>query len=471
LLSVGIAFTFIDPELLKKIPLINSSLFTRFNYLIGLALAITAAYVFHELLVKIEKYKYVPLVIIILFFGVQISDQRSLFKRFNAAVPASSFYPDTPTLSYLQETLKPYQYVMADSGFLISGTLGGYRLNDWFAHSFHKGEEKEVLRKIVKRPFKTPTSSMFNFSQINLDSPYIDYLGIKAILATHFSPYVPVEFIDNNRKKQPCPVLPTNKLRQTMILDKTYTVEGLQLHMATYGQKHASSDVLLTLKKDGMLIAIVTADKLSINDNTWVNFLFDSTQVLSKGIYTIEIKLKDESNAQALTVWSNTSEKKQPLWVNNKKTTLSFQMRFIKSKTLNQKYKLSSLEPNIHLLENTKITENAYFIKTLDEKSDVDYAPIKTKLISNSEIHINYLDNKEGWVVLPMHHYPGWTATVNGKIAKIESFLGFLPSVKINTKSDIILTYVPTYSSVTYLLSLLGLFILLWTTFRFMKRD
>ena len=471
LLSVGIAFTFIDPELLKKIPLINSSLFTRFNYLIGLALAITAAYVFHELLAKVEQYKYVPLIIIILFFGTQIRDQRSLFKRFNAAVPASSFYPTTATLSYLQETLKPYQYVMADSGFLISGTLGGYRLNDWFAHSFHQRVEKEVLRKIVKIPFKTPTSSMFNFSQIDLDSPYIDYLGIKAILATRFSPYVPVEFIDNNRKKQPCPTLPTNKLRQTMILDKTYTVEGLQIHMATYGQKHASSDVVLTLKKEGTLIATLTADKLNINDNTWVSFLFESTQDLHEGTYTIEIKLKDESNAQALTVWSNTSEKQQPLWVNNKKTNLSFQMRFIKHKTLNPKYKLSSLEPNIHLLENTKITENAYYIKTLDEKSAVDYAPIKTELISNSEIHIHYLRNKEGWVVLPMHHYPGWAATVNGKTQKIESFLGFLPAVKINTKSDIILTYVPTYSKVTYLLSLLGLVILVWTTFRFRKRD
>ncbi len=470
LFALTISFALIDIDIIRAIPLLNSSLLTRFGYLLGLALAIISAYGLHILYNKFQDYKWIYILIAILF-SIQIAQQKDLFSDFNGPVPNASFYPKTKSISYLQEHLKPLEHIMADSGYLIAGTLGGYALNDWYAHSFHKGQEKEILRKIVNKPFKTPTSSMFNFSQINLDSPYIDYLGIKSILTTNFSQNEYVMFWDNNRKRKPCPTIPANTLLQKFSLSKPYNITGIQLYMATYGEKHASSDVELILKKDENIIATLIADKMSINDNKWVSFKLNTSQILDTGKYSMSIQLKESTNAKPLTVWSNIGENRSRLLVNGKETDLSFQMRFIAHKTLNPKYNILNLEPNIHILENKNVKENAYFLKTLDKKYSPDYTPIKTQIFSNTKIKITYLGSDSGWVIFPMHKYPGWTATVNGKKTKIDTFLGMMPAVKINTKSDILLSYKPTYNKYTYPLSILSILILIFAALRFRKKD
>jgi len=470
LLALTISFVLIDINIIRMIPTLDSSLLTRFGYLLGLSLAIIAAYGLHFI---IEKYKtniwIYPLIFTL--FTIQIAQQKDLFSDFNNAVPNNSFYPKTKSLSYLQKNLKPLEHVMADSGYLIAGTLGGYKLNDWYAHSFHQAQEKEILRKIVNKPFKTPTSSMFSFSQINLDSPYIDYLGIKAILSTNFSQSVPVKFWHNDRKRKPCPTIPNNTLLQPFILKKPYTVDAIELHMATYGQAHASSDVRLILKKDDTHIATLFADKMTITDNKWVKFKFNTLKILDAGLYSMAIELTNTKDAKSLTVWSNVSEKDYPLVINGKKSTISFQMRFSKIKKLNPKYKVLNLEPHIHILENKHVTENAYFLPMLDEKHLANYSLIKTEKFSNTQIHLSYSGNKPGWVILPMHKYPGWTASVNGENVKIDAFLAAMPAVKVNQKSDIIFSYKPKYNTYMYLLSLLGLLILLFLTFKYRKKE
>lgn len=468
--ALTIAFALIDIEIIRKVPTLNSSLLTRFGYLLGFSLALISAYALHILISKFQNHLWVYFVVLT-FFIIQILDQKELFSDFNGPVPNASFYPLTKSLKYLQENLKPLEHVIADSGYLIAGTLGAYGLNDWYAHSFHKGTEKELLRKIVHKPFKTATSAMFSFSQIKLDSPYMDYLGIKAILTTNFTPNVPVEFWNNNRKKQPCPIMPNNTLLQKFFLVKQYKVKAIQLLMATYGEKHASSDVELVLKKDDKLIATLIADKTTINDNKWVSFAFNGLKVLDAGEYSMSIKMMDAENAKALTIWSNIGEKNSKLLVNGKEQALSFQMRFSKPTEIHEKYNVLNLEPNIHILENQNVKENAYFVESLNNPAKADYKPIKTKMFTSSRVHINYVGNKEGWLVLPMRQYPGWVAKVNGKKQKIDAFLGLMPAVKVNTKSDIILTYEPKYSKYLYMLSVFGILLLIFAAFRFRKRD
>ncbi|CAA6819903.1 MAG: Bacterial membrane protein YfhO [uncultured Sulfurovum sp.] len=470
LYALTISFVLIDIDIIRAIPTLDSSLLTRFGFLLGLSLAIVSAYAIHTFM-KMFDAKVWVLPLVILLFSLQVYQQKSLFSKFNGAVDNNSFYPQTKSLDYLQKTLKPLEHVMADSGFLIGGTLGGYGLNDWFAHSFHQGQEKELLRKIVHKPFKTPTSAMFNLAQINLDSPYIDYLGIKAILTTQYSAQAPLEFWHNINHKKPCPTLPTNKLLQPFTLKKTYTTKGISLHMATYSQAHASSDVQLTLRQANEFITTVIVKKESITDNRWVDFLFATEKTLLQGTYTIELEMLESKDAKPLTVWSNIGEKNEPLLANGTKTNLSFQMRFIQDRVLNPKYTLLNLEPNIHILKNETVNENAYYLPTLDTKVSPDYAPIKTTHFSNTKIEIEYQAKEAGWVVFPMHNYPGWQATVNGKEVALGTFLHTMPAVKINHNSVIILTYKPSYNKYLALLSLIGVLILLFLAFYYRKKD
>jgi hypothetical protein len=470
LYAITIAFTLISPEIIHKIPTLNSSLLTRFGYLIGLALAIISAYTLQIIIEKVKYFKGIALIIIILF-SIQILDQKHLFERFNGSVPNEAFYPKTKTLSYLQKNLKPFEHVMADNGYLIAGTLGGYGLNDWYAHSFHTAKEKEILRKIVKKPFKTPTSAMFTFAQINLQSPYIDYLGIRAILSTSFSTDQHILLWKNQGKQQPSPNLPVNKLEQRFHVDNNITVNGITLKMATYGQKNASSDVKLTLMQKGEILENVIVKKTDITDNTWVSFRFHNKRTLAVGDYSVRIVMLDTKNAKPLTIWTNVGERIYKLLVNGEEKKLSLNMALTQEKKLNNKYKVLNLEPHIYLIENHNVQEGAYFLPSLDIKYPTEYKNITTKMISNTEIEINYLGKDEGWVVLPMRKYPGWVASVKKKTVKIDTFLGMLPAIKMEGKGIIHFHYAPSYNNYTYILSLLGLLLLFISILKFRKKD
>lgn len=470
LYALTIAFTLISPELIHKVPTLNSSLLTRFGYLLGVSLAIIAAYVIHEIYKRVEDKKW-GLVLIGILFIIQVVDQRSLFHAFNGSVPNASFYPQTKTISYLQKTLKPFEHVIADRGYLISGTLGGYGLNDWYAHSFHSPSEKKILRQLVNTPFKTPTSAMFAFSQINLDSPYMDYLAIKAIISTSYSEYIHISLWDNDRKQQPSPNMPTNALTQPFHIDSAIEINGITLKMATYGTVQASSDVELLLTKEGRVIEKVITPKNKIHDNIWVPFIFKSPITLSQGDYSISIKMIDSHNATALTIWSNQQENTYKLQVNGKAVPLSLKMALTQEKQQNDKYKVYNLEPNIYILENQHVKNGAYFLTELNTHTILNYKNVVTEQLSNTTIQIEYNGTKSGWVVLPMRNYPGWIASVNGKDADIQTFLDMLPAIKVNGKSTILLKYSPAYNIYTYALAILSIVILLFSFLKFRKKD
>ena len=468
--ATTIAFTLISPELIHKIPTLNSSLLTRFGFLIGLSLAIVAAYVFHIIIEKFDNSKWLYF-IIALIFSVQVFDQKKLFNTFNAPVPNASFYPQTKSISYLQKNLKPFQYLIADGGFLIAGVLGGYKLNDWYAHSFHSTEEKIILNELVSAPFKTPTSATFSFSQINLDSPYIDYLAIKYMLSTSLSIEDNIPLWDNERAQTPSPLLSTNTFIQNFHMEEDKTVYGLSLLMATYGAKHASSDLKLILSKENKEIASSVVDKEMIMDNKWVPFEFGKIMHLKKGAYKVSIRMLSDLNRKPLAIWTNKDETVYKLVASGKKHDVSLKMGWSKKRTFDEKFKIINLEPNIHIIENLHIQGGAYVLKTLDTKQKVDYNNIKTILHSNTKIEIKYSSNNDGWVILPMRSYPGWRATVNEKEIKIHKFLGMLPAIKVNGKSNIHIRYAPTYNSYTYIFALLGLFILLFSFLKFKRND
>jgi len=468
--STTIAFTLISPEIIHKIPTLNSSLLTRFGFLIGLSLAIIAAYVLQVMIEKFNHSKWVYLMIPMIF-SIQIIDQKRLFNSFNAAVPNASFYPQTKSISYLQKNVKPFQYLIADGGFLIAGTLGGYRLNDWYAHSFHSAEEKTILNELVNKPFKTPTSATFAFSQINLDSPYLDYLAIRYMLSTSLSIEDHIPLWDNERAQLPSPLLSTSVFIQNFHMKEDKEVYGLSLQMATYGAKHASSDVELILSSEGKEIVSSVVSKEMIMDNKWVPFEFGKTMHLNAGDYSVSIRMLSDLNIKPLAIWTNIGETQYKLVANGEEQNLSLKMGWSKKRIFDEKFKILNLEPDIHVIENLHIQGGAYFLKSLDKTHTVDYSNTTTTLLSNTEIKIQYSGNEDGWVILPMRSYPGWKATVNEKEIEIHKFLGMLPAIKVNGKSTVYINYAPAYNKYTYAFAVLSLFILLFSILKFRRND
>jgi hypothetical protein len=467
--ALTIAFALIGPELIHKVPTLNSSLLTRFGYLIDVALAIIAASVLHYFIERFKAKRWLPLTVFVIF-SLQIADQYRLFHKFNGPVPNAAFYPVTKSIAYLQTHLKPLQYIMADQGFLINGTLGGYGLNDWYAHTFHAPAEKEILRKIVKHPFRTPTSAMFPFSSIDLKSPYIDLLNIKVILSTSFSPYALQHLWDNERKQMPAPALPTNTLEQSFSIDKEIEAEGIALLMATFGKEHASSDIALTLFKEGKALATATASKEQIKDNSWVGFTFGTPFVFTPGEYRVKLKMLDTTRIHPVTVWLNKGVDTHRAVINGKEEPVSFKLALFNRKDLTPHYRIMNLEPDIYILENMNVKGEAYFIPERNGVQHSDYSHVKTTHPSNTHILIDYTSNRPGWIVVPMRTYPGWHASINGTEVPLSDYLGMLPAIKVDGRSTIDFYYRPSYTFYSYLLSFLSIIVLLFLIWKFNRK-
>ena len=355
--------------------------------------------------------------------------------------------------------------------FFVSGTLGGYGINEWFAHGFKLKGEKKILSKIVRKPFKTPTASFFDSEQIIWDCKEMDLLNIKYLLCS--GPIQKEVKSFTGDRQRPAPPMPDNKIIQFFEVKEELNISGISLLLATYHNKFSPSDAMLTIRRDGKLLANSVVEKKDIGDNRWVCFSFSSNLLLIPGMYTLGIEILDECNHKKLTAWCYTdTNSSRYLEVNGKKTDLSLKMKLIKKIDLPKKYKLLELEKGIQIYSNENVQGSAYFIDTLDtEQLKVSYQDLDTTIISNDKIQIRYEGEKPGWVVLPMRSYPGWNVYIDGKLSSANKLLGMLPAIKVSKQSTIEYIFEPKNKNLTVLVSLFSIAVLIVMSFLFIRRS
>ncbi len=455
IVSLTITYALIGPDILNLIPILNTNHWNRFSLLVAISLSLLAAYAIDYIMHRIKK-EYIAILFAIAIILVQIVDQKMLFNRFNNVVSNQSFYPQTNSLNAIKKQINPFEYVVADTGFLISGTLGAYGINEWFSHNFRSAKEKKILENIVSRPFRTPTSARFECDQINFKSKYMDYLNVKYILCSKEYNKVPVRPLIADQPYL-APPIPKNKLLQPINVGKDITIHGFEIYMATYQYKKINSDIKLTLWQDKNQIASAIAPKEEIHDNRGANYDFDNAIVLKEGNYSISLEAVSPSISLPVTVWCGKSKEQPTLEVNGKKSNLVMLLNFLQEFQLPLKYRVYNLEPNISLIENSSVKGSAYFLSDLTNNSRIMYENIKLKIQNNSRIDIEYLGDKTGWIVIPMRIYPGWKAYVNGNEIQVDKMLGMLPAFRVKSPSHIIYRYEPDYLLWTLLISFLSL--------------
>ncbi len=480
LISTVITFGLIHYDLIRMIPTFNKNPWNRMNVILSLSIAIISSYAIYHLskkMKKIGKNAYIAAVLVFdALFAYQILDQKRLFNSFNNAVPNESFYPDTPSIEYARKNILPMQSVLADSSYIISGTLGAYDLPEWFAHGIKSDKDKQTLARIVDDPFKSPTAAAFTGDKIQFESNLINLLGIKYILCNSNSikENLFVSY-DKADKQVPAPPLPQNSLTQVIRLEKDITASGAALLLATYFEPSAPDDVLLTLSENGNAMSKVKVDKEAVRDNRWVYFDFGEELALVSGVeYSIAVELGDYTGDKRLTVWASEQKKAGDnyLIVNGKPSNLTFRMKLYGNNlNINDIYNIKGLERGITLLENKVIKGGAYFIGALDENISPDYSEVALVDFRNNEVTIDYTGARSGWVVLPVRSYPGWNAYLDGAKVEPSLFLEMLPAIKVDRPGKIVYKYEPKMLYLTALVSLVSLVIfILVSIMMFMTR-
>jgi len=174
---------------LYELPPFNNSSNSRAIGMLGLFLVILATFGLEQVIRKFGNFLKTPQKRVVLVFVLgliiilsQSMDISRVGKAANAVVPAEAYFPLTPTLNYVQQNLLPGQSVIATNAYMVSGTLTGYMIPEWFALGYLNPEEKNVLSNLVVDAWRVPNAAAFTSANINFNSEYMEAFFVKFIL-------------------------------------------------------------------------------------------------------------------------------------------------------------------------------------------------------------------------------------------------------------------------------------------------
>lgn len=435
-------------DFVYQLPIFNSNVNSRLLVVLGISFSVLGAWGFHLLIDSIyltlggrlSHHKSIKLILLFMFISIVVIhavDMSFVSKSQNAVVPSHAFYPNTTTIEYVQDNILPGQSVLATNAYMVSGTLTYYDIPEWFSHNYRTSREKEVLGNLVMDAFKTPTAAMFTFDQINLDTDYMDKLGIRYIL----SPLSDHGIVSQNRNNQPSPSIPPNTLGQSFYLSRPAKISGISLLMATYGKASADGHIVTVTIYDenNNIISISQVDGSDISDNTWINFEFDKSSNLNPGEYSFEVNSEvHKKSSTPITIWGTREDslKDGNMIVNGMQTNGDLSFKILEEFN-NEKWDVFSVENGIKILENKNCPPGAYVIY---EDGSISCSSENITLVQFKPTHRAYIveSNRPGLFVMTSRYWPGWEAYCNGTANGIEAYMGMLPATKIDEGLSVI---------------------------------
>ena len=451
--SVSIAFGILPHRLIRSIPVFNTNAWGRLIVVPLLGLAALSSFGVDYCLAGLTEHirrrgkisalnaSRLVTVVLVLVTLVQFQSQKKLFNDFNAVVPSSWLYPLTPSIRYAKENLKPLQSAIADRSFNMAGTLGAYGIPQWFAHTFRTDKEKEILRSLVRDPFPSETSAFIDGGNILLDSPLMEKLAIKFLLIHKDVLEDKAVFEPPSISPAQAPPLPGNSWRQRIRIPEDMRIGYIGFLFATYPDAQAPANVRLALARDadGKILAVSELDRYEIADNKVAYFRFPDPVFLEKGDYSLGLSLVGQARPGKLTAWATRIPEgsRNYFEVNGNRSEYSLKWRIVEFRKkdpaiYSYRWKPIDLEPDILILENTRVTGGAYFVEDLDAANrQIDFSRLALRQPSSGAVEIDYSGGDAGWIVLPMHLHRGWKAYVQDRQVPHDAYLGILPAIPV----------------------------------------
>jgi hypothetical protein len=469
LVALILVFQIVPPIWLSWVPGLSNNSWSRAILILDIALAAAAAYSLDELRTRL-RIRAVFVTLMGVLIACQVVDTARLFRQFNGPVDDHYFYPRDALITHVQEHIGPFQSVVADNNFLVSGTLGAYGIHEWLAHGFNNPSLVDGLGKLATDPFTTPTATSIEAEGFRLNSPMMGALGIRYALGDSGLAYSnltpsfrePSQVLPPNR---PIPALPDNAVVQKFSLDESYRLVAIGIRLATYGKSGLKGEVTLRLYKDDSSVPLARVPMMasSITDNMMASFQLATPLDLAPGQYRFALDYTG-AGQDKLTAWyTPTAGTHCSLVINGAPTAGCLDMQLSSMRADAGPFVPVASNHGIHLLENTDVPSGPYFVERLDEwphresSSDVLIRDHKSH-----EFDLEYRGGRAGYVVVPMNLLRGWQVKLDGRIIDPGRYLGGLPAVKVSGVASIKFRYMPYSIQYGKWISLLTLLVLLF---------
>jgi hypothetical protein len=410
----------------------------------------------------------------------QVAEIGLFFHAWNGPVPGTYYFPPVPTVTYMQQRAGPFDYVITDKSFLMSGTLQTYGLREWLGHYFRSPALQRALHRMAKHPFNSHVASPSRFpaGDVKYGSPVMASFNVRYVAidsSRHPISDTPIAPVARGRHVA-LPPMPAHAYTQRLTLKQGgISAEGIAVRLATYRKSGLPGTVTMTLRDaGGTTIAAGSNNASSVVDNTYLYFAFRAPVTLNAGQYEFSIHYtRPATSDPRLTAW--TFARPTPgasLLVDGKPHAGNIDFKLYTAS--NGSFRRVFASGRTAVLENTRSPDGPYFLPKISDQPDRQSAyPMRVESYSPARFTLRYTGSDAGVVVVPMTAGAGWDAQVNGVPADYQLKDGVMPAVSVAGPSVITFQYHPQALNwwPAWLAALLGtVCAMLWIDHRLRRR-
>ncbi|MEG3191888.1 hypothetical protein [Lysobacter sp. D1-1-M9] len=393
-----------------------------------------------------------PLRIALVAIGlVQVIEISMFFRDFNGPVDADYYFPRTASIEYVRERAGPFDYVITDKSFVMSGTLGVYGQREWLAHYFRIPALQDALHEMAKRPFNShrASASRFPASHIKYDAPAMaDYNVRYALIDSRHGPGTPERIeVAAIGEHVALPAMPEHSYLQHFKLPEATALLGLSVRLATYRKSKLPGRVTLQVLDAGNhAVAEAAINAAQVKDNTYMDFHFTQPVTLAAGDYAFSLAYEPrEPGSWRLTAWAfEAPDPATGLSIDREPFAGTIQYQLLAQESGGSAFRRVFMADGTVVLENGDHPGGPYFIADLQDGADsLADGTVQVTRYRSDAFTLRYVGDTSGYVIVPMSMTGDWRVTVDG--APVEPSLkhGVMPAVRVSAPATIRFEYRP----------------------------
>lgn len=435
--TLATAFGAAPTKLVKLIPGFDTNTWSRASVLFGLSESILSSYSIYIISSYQSKHKYKYIFNAIVFTSLlQAFNLWHSFKQVNSRPDIETFFPDTPSISYVVDNIKSGQSIISDDSFLVSGFLSNYRLPELFSHGFRTDAQNKIAADIAPSFQTTYTASIIQCSDINFSSRGITYAAVRFFLVKNGCT-AELAHATVGLGQRPTAPLNGGALEGDLLIDKPMNAMSMQVLFGTYDQDYAPSPLIFDLYKDEFLVAHAEIPPEAVRNNQFATFGFNQDVPLVAGTYRYVISMAKPDNQKMLSAWAFETAGAATYKVGSSVFPGIPKIKIVERTRLPQNFSITPVEPGIDVIENHEVSGSGYYVTALSGQPEADYGSVRLTTYRPDDIKVEYSGASHGWVVFPIRINKYWRATLDGRPVELKRFLDFFPAVEVDGRSEI----------------------------------
>lgn len=445
ILSIGYSFDIALINVMKFLPALGESLFNRGWFVVVLCSFVLSSISIDWLQSKTRRNWHVTGLLIGVFLLPSLIASKFIFSTFNPVTEAAEFFPVPSSAAAVANDTGRFDYTLADDTFLFNGTLTGFGVKEWFAHSQTNRDPDytSAFNQISSDGKLTPTNVAPSLESIDFPNNLLDELSVSYFMTARTTGPAVYESSQGESKQVPREIFQDSSMPSLISLPDEVDLSEISLLLATYGRPKVKLDKPLKLiaeLDDGAQTRVCESSFEVLKDNSWVTLqcIADGFNSLGPGEVEVSLKVDDLPEGLRLASWSYESSKNP---AESKKNRTESILRLHEPLTALSQYGWEAEKlDHATVYRNLDSPGGPYILK--DDRILTGEENLTWRISQEDSIVAKV--RKNGILVFPVGKHGFEKISLNGQEVSASLQHGIMPSVAVNAGDEVALYFYDT---------------------------